>query len=65
MAMCLQNLGCYNLKSKKLDQRITLDWVITRELDEVLSINQPTVFTTDYGLCTYYNYLIFKSIYFL
>jgi len=39
MAMCLQNLRYYDLKLKKLDQRITLDWVTTRELNGVLSIN--------------------------
>ena len=31
--------SCYDLKSKELDQKTTLDWVITRELDGVLSTN--------------------------
>ena len=30
---------CYDFKSKELDQRTTLDWVIIRELNGVLSIN--------------------------
>ena len=42
---------------------MTLDWVITRELNEVLSTNYSILYITDCGLCAYYNYPTLKYMY--